>query len=171
MKRLFSPWRSVYIQSFQNNKKSKECLFCKIVKEHDDKKNLIVWRGKECFVVLNKYPYNNGHVMIVPYKHTSQMRSLTEETNLEIMKTVTLCMQALQKDSKPDGFNFGANIGKVAGAGIANHVHFHLVPRWNGDTNFIPVLADVKIVSEDIQKHWYTLTSFFNHSLCAHYKK
>ncbi len=163
MKRLFSPWRSAYIQSFQDVKKSKECLFCRIAKENNDKKNLIVWRGKECYVMMNRYPYNNGHLMVVPYKHTASMDKLTDETNLEVMKTVVRCMQALNKNSKPDGFNFGANIGKEAGAGIEKHIHFHLVPRWNGDTNFFPVLTDVKVISEDIQKSWQKLVSFFKH--------
>jgi ATP adenylyltransferase len=100
--------------------------------------------------------------MVVPYMHTSSMGKLTDKTNVEVMKTAAQCMQALRKNSKPDGFNFGANLGRAAGAGIANHVHFHLVPRWNGDTNFIPVLADVKIVSEDIQKSWKKLKLFFD---------
>ena len=159
MKRLFSPWRSVYIQSFQSNKKSKGCLFCRIAKEHDDEKNLIVWRGKECFVVMNRYPYNNGHMMVVPYMHTSSMGKLTDKVNLEVMKTVARCMEALHKNSTPDGFNFGANLGRSAGAGIDKHIHFHLVPRWNGDTNFMPVLAELKIISEDVRKTWTLLKS------------
>lgn len=162
MKKLFSPWRSVYIQSFQGGKKAKGCLFCRIAKERKDKENLIVWRGKECFVVMNRYPYNNGHLLVVPYQHASSMNALRDATNSEIMKTVSRCMRVLHKISKPDGFNFGANIGRASGAGIANHVHFHIVPRWNGDTNFIAVLADVKVVSEDIQKYWHTLTSSLN---------
>jgi len=113
--------------------------------------------------MMNRYPYNNGHLMVVPYKHTSSMDKLTDETNLEVMKTVVRCMKALNKNSKPDGFNFGANIGKEAGAGIEKHIHFHLVPRWNGDTNFFPVLTDVKVVSEDIQKSWQKLVSSFKH--------
>jgi len=152
MKRLFSPWRSVYIQSFQDGKKSRGCLFCKIAKQHNDAKNLIVWRGKECFVVMNRYPYNNGHVMIVPYMHTSSMGKLTDTANMEVMKTVARCMEALHKNSTPDGFNFGANVGRAAGAGIDTHIHFHLVPRWNGDTNFMPVVAETKMISEDIRK-------------------
>jgi ATP adenylyltransferase len=159
MMRLFSPWRSVYIQSFQGGKKSKGCLFCRIAKEHDDKKNFIVWRGKECFVVMNRYPYNNGHVMVVPYRHTSSMGKLTDKTNLEVMKTVARCMQALHKNGKPEGFNFGANVGRAAGAGIDKHIHFHLVPRWNGDTNFMPVVAETKMISEDIRKTWKLLKS------------
>ena len=100
-------------------------------------------------------------MMVVPYMHTSSMGKLTDKATLEVMKTVARCMQALDKNSKPNGFNFGANIGRAAGAGIEKHVHFHLVPRWNGDTNFFPVLADVKVVSEDIQKYWHNFTSFF----------
>jgi ATP adenylyltransferase len=159
MKRLFSPWRSAYIQSFQGGKKSRGCLFCKIIKEHDDTKNLVVWRGKACFVVMNKYPYNNGHVMVVPYMHTSSMGKLTDKANLEVMKTVARCMEALHKNSTPDGFNFGANLGRSAGAGIDKHIHFHLVPRWNGDTNFMPVVAETKMISEDIRKTWKLLKS------------
>ncbi|MBN1396870.1 MAG: HIT domain-containing protein [Bacteroidetes bacterium] len=162
MKRLFSPWRSAYIQSFQGGKKNKGCIFCRIAKEDNDENNLVIWRGKKCFVLLNKYPYNNGHLMIVPYIHASAMDKLSDETNIEIMKTVVRCMQVLKKTSKPDGFNFGANIGKEAGAGVAEHIHFHLVPRWNGDTNFFPVLADVKVVSEDMHNSWRKLVSFFN---------
>jgi ATP adenylyltransferase len=89
------------------------------------------------------------------------MGKLTDKATLEVMKTVARCMQALDKNSKPNGFNFGANVGRAAGAGIEKHIHFHLVPRWNGDTNFIPVLADVKVVSEDIRNNWHTLTAFF----------
>jgi ATP adenylyltransferase len=159
MKRLFSPWRSVYIRSFQSDKKLKECLFCRIAKEDDDKKNLVVWRGKECFIVMNRYPYNNGHVMVVPYMHTSSMAKLTDKTNMEVMKTTARCIQALYNNSKPDGFNFGANLGRVAGAGIDQHIHFHLVPRWSGDTNFMPVLSETKIISEDISKTWKLLKS------------
>ncbi len=162
MKRLFSPWRSAYIQSFQDGKKNKGCLFCRIAKEDNDEKNLVIWRGKKCFAVLNRYPYNNGHLMIVPYIHVSSMDKLSDDTNIEIMNAVVRCMQALKKTSKPDGFNFGANFGKEAGAGIAEHIHFHLVPRWNGDTNFFPVLADVKVVSEDMKNNWRKLVSFFS---------
>jgi ATP adenylyltransferase len=108
---------------------------------------------------MNKYPYNNGHVMVVPYMHTSSMGKLTDKANLEVMKTVARCMEALHKNSTPDGFNFGANLGRSAGAGIDKHIHFHLVPRWNGDTNFMPVVAETKMISEDIRKTWKLLKS------------
>jgi ATP adenylyltransferase len=129
------------------------------VKQSADADNLIIRRGKYCFAVLNKYPYNSGHVMVVPYRHTSKFAKLTGEEHNEIMSLTAKCISALGYISKPQGFNFGANLGRVAGAGIDKHIHFHLVPRWNGDTNFMPVLADTKMISEDIRKTWKLLTS------------
>ena len=153
MKHAFSPWRSLYIDSFGAKKKT-GCLFCQMLKHPaEDEKNLVLWRGKNCFIVMNRYPYNSGHVMIVPYRHTAKLETLKPEEQLEVMNSLIRCTSMLKKTSKPDGFNIGANIGKVAGAGIDKHIHFHLVPRWNGDTNFMPVLADIKIVSQDIKKH------------------
>lgn len=157
MKRLFSPWRSAYIQTFKHTQKSSKCLFCRIAKERKDAGNYVVCRGKHCFVVLNLYPYNSGHLMIVPYKHTNTIEALTEREFAEILTITTRAQKALRKISKPHGFNFGANFGRVAGAGIDKHVHFHLVPRWSGDTNFMPVLADTKLISEEMQKMWKEL--------------
>jgi ATP adenylyltransferase len=161
MKRLFSPWRSAYIQTFKSSMKSKQCLFCRIEASRSDEKNLIVWRGKHCYVVMNLFPYNAGHVLIVPYKHTPEFGALTADENAEVMHTTARCMKALKKLSRPHGFNFGANLGRVAGAGIERHVHFHLVPRWNGDTNFLPVLSDTKLVSEDLRKTCKELKGLF----------
>lgn len=154
MKRLFSPWRSTYIASFKGAKRSTGCLFCRIAKERKDAQNYILWRGEHCYLVMNLYPYNSGHLMVVPYKHTSDIGSLSDEANVEIMKIAARAMKALGKVSEPQGFNFGANLGRAAGAGIDKHVHFHIVPRWSGDTNFMPVLADVKLISEDMRKSW-----------------
>jgi ATP adenylyltransferase len=157
VKHLQSPWRSAYIGTFKGEKKSKECLFCRIAKERKDAENLLVWRGRSCFVVLNRYPYNSGHVMIVPYRHLSSFAALKTAEMTEVMKVTAKCLTALEKTSAPHGFNFGANLGRVAGAGIEDHVHFHLVPRWNGDTNFMPVLAEVKVVSERLEELWEEL--------------
>ena len=157
MKRLFSPWRSAYIASFKDTKKGRGCLFCKIAKERRDDRNFVLWRGKHCYLVMNLFPYNSGHIMIVPYKHTSDIGSLSDETNVEIMQTAVKGMKALSKVSGPQGFNFGANLGRAAGAGIDKHVHFHIVPRWSGDTNFMPVLADVKLISDEMRKTWKEL--------------
>ncbi|MFA5833691.1 MAG: HIT domain-containing protein [Bacteroidota bacterium] len=152
MKRLFSPWRSQYIATFKNEKPQKgESLFARIIRQNKDEKNLVIIRKKYCFVMMNLYPYNSGHLMIVPYKQTSEMSDLTLEENAEIMSTTAEMIEILKKVMKPQGFNFGANLGRVAGAGIDDHIHFHIVPRWNGDTNFMPTLGDVKVVSEDIQ--------------------
>lgn len=152
MKRLFSPWRSQYIQSFKSKKSGKkEDLFSRIVKEKSDRKNLILLRRKYCFVMMNLYPYNSGHVMVVPYKKTAHLSELPADVYTEIMQTAAAMMTVLEKVMKPQGFNFGANFGRVAGAGIDDHIHFHIVPRWNGDTNFMPVLSDIKVVSEEIR--------------------
>jgi ATP adenylyltransferase len=113
---------------------------------------------------MNRYPYNVGHIMVVPYVHTASIGDLTAKAHGEIMQTIAYCIEALKKNSKPQGFNFGANLGRVSGAGIEKHVHFHLVPRWNGDTNFLPVLSDTKLISEDIHKTWKTLTKELNGS-------
>jgi len=150
---MFSPWRSAYIDTFKTKKKNNGCLFCSIAKnKKNDQKNLLVWRGQSCFVVMNRFPYNSGHVMVVPYMHTARMEDFTDNENLEFMKVITQCITTLKTVSHPEGFNVGANIGRVAGAGIDQHIHFHVVPRWNGDANFMPVLSDIKVVSESIEK-------------------
>lgn len=152
MEKMFSPWRSRYIAGFKNEQpKSGESLFTKILAEHQDEKNLVLLRKKYCFVMMNLYPYNSGHLMIVPYKQTSNLSNLTSKEYTEIMETTAVMMDVLYKVISPHGFNFGANIGRVAGAGIDDHIHFHIVPRWNGDTNFMPTIGDVKVVSEDMR--------------------
>jgi ATP adenylyltransferase len=157
MKHLFSPWRSASIKTFAKKKKTKGCLLCRIRKETSDADNLVVWRGKFCYVVMNRFPYNNGHLMIVPYRHTSRFTKLSKDESIEIMDVLGKCLVALDHILKPQGFNFGANLGRVAGAGIDKHIHFHLVPRWNGDTNFMPVLNDIKLVSESLLAVWKKL--------------
>ena len=157
MERMWSPWRSAYIDTFKGKagkgkRKKKQSLFTEAWKSRDDDKNLIIWRGKYCFVIMNRYPYNSGHVMIVPYRQTGDIQDLTAEELGEMMSTVQRAIQALNATLSPHGFNFGANLGRVSGAGVDGHVHFHLVPRWNGDTNFMPVLADTKVISEEMRK-------------------
>lgn len=152
MKRLFSPWRSKYISSFKNEKPRKgESLFSQILRENKDEKNLIVIRKNLCFVMMNLFPYNSGHLMIVPFQQTSHMSDLSKEELSEIMETSSQMIEILNKVLKPHGFNFGANLGRAAGAGVDDHIHFHIVPRWNGDTNFMPTLGNVKVVSEDMK--------------------
>jgi ATP adenylyltransferase len=150
MEKLWSPWRSQYIDSFKNDERG-ECVFCKIEdKDETDLSNLIINKGPLTFTVLNLYPYNNGHLMIVPYRHTSDFLSLTDREKEEIFFKMGCAYKALNKVLHPEGFNMGLNLGRVAGAGIHEHIHFHIVPRWNGDTNFMPVLGEVKVISQDL---------------------
>jgi ATP adenylyltransferase len=149
MDRLWAPWRAKYIESFSNEEsKGKECLFCEKAKSNDDEKNLVLFRGETCYIIMNLFPYNSGHIMVVPYKHTSSFSSLTEEEMLELMKVIKKGISALEIALKPHGFNIGVNLGRVSGAGIEDHIHFHIVPRWNGDTNFMPVISETKVISE-----------------------
>ncbi len=151
MQRLFSPWRSKYIETFSGaGAKSDECVLCAALNANNDDEQKIVSRGKRCFVIMNRYPYNSGHLLVVPYRHTPALGDLADEELLEIMVDLKKLAQALEAVSHPDGFNIGCNLGRTAGAGIDSHVHFHIVPRWNGDTNFMPVLADTKVISEDM---------------------
>jgi ATP adenylyltransferase len=151
MDKLWSPWRSKYIESFKPGADKEDgCLFCRIASESKDKENHLIYRSKFSYIIMNLYPYNSGHLMIVPFKHTSILSDLNDEENLDCMNMINLGCKILNDSIYPHGFNIGVNIGKVAGAGIEDHVHFHIVPRWNGDTNFMPVLNEIKVVSEMI---------------------
>ncbi|HYQ85823.1 MAG TPA: HIT domain-containing protein [Bacteroidota bacterium] len=153
MQRLFSPWRSKYIDTFSSPGRGKRaCILCAAHRDHKDDEHLIVTRGEKAYVLLNLFPYNSGHVMVVPYRHVPALTDLSEEESSEVMQLMKRMTIALQSVSQPDGFNIGSNIGRVAGAGIADHVHFHVVPRWTGDTNFMPVLADTKMISVDLKE-------------------
>ncbi|MBI4810993.1 MAG: HIT domain-containing protein [Ignavibacteriales bacterium] len=160
MKKLFSPWRSQYIEYFSKKKDEKDnCIFCEAYHDEDDERRFIITRGKNNFVVMNLYPYNSGHLMIVPYRHISTFNELTDDESLEIMSMIKKMISTLQAASNPDGFNIGSNLGRSAGAGIDRHIHFHIVPRWSGDTNFMPVLSDTKLISEDMKTTWRKLRS------------
>ena len=159
MEKLWSPWRSQYIDTFKEEPKENlpGSLFTRILNENDDRKNYLLYRGKNAFIIMNLYPYNSGHLMIVPYKEAKDLTELDDETRLEMFSLLDLGMQALTEVMKPHGFNIGANLGRVAGAGIEDHMHFHIVPRWNGDTNFMPVLNDVKVISEEMSRTYEKL--------------
>ncbi len=133
-------------------KKSKKggCIFCDKIRANrrQDRRNLVALRGERAFIVMNLYPYTNGHFMVAPYKHTGKLESLDGETLKEMMLLVSRGIRALRRQMNPQGFNVGANLGRVAGAGVENHIHFHVVPRWNGDTNFMPVLAQTRMIPE-----------------------
>jgi ATP adenylyltransferase len=147
MDRLWAPWRITYINA---NQKESGCIFCVKPREDRDAENYVLYRGEFAFILLNLYPYNNGHLMVAPYRHIADLSLLSEEEQAEIMKLTTLACKLLKTACRPDGFNVGANLGQVAGAGIADHLHVHIVPRWNGDTNFMPVISDTKILPQSL---------------------
>ncbi len=157
MERIFAPWRIRYIMS----PKHEGCIFCDFPKENRDEERLIVYRGEKCFVMMNNYPYNPGHVMVAPYRHVGSLEELDESEALEIIKLSQRAVKVIRETMDPDGFNIGINLGKVAGAGIEDHIHLHIVPRWNGDTNFMPVIADVKIIPEAVEETYKKLRSGF----------
>ena len=152
MERLYAPWRMAYIEQPQKpNEKSTGCVFCDAAASDDDLANLIVRRSSSAFVILNKFPYNNGHLMIVPYRHTAALTELPDRATLELLTLAKAAQAALDTAMHPEGYNLGMNLGKAAGAGIADHLHLHVVPRWNGDTNFMPVLSDVKVMPDSLE--------------------
>ena len=158
MDRIWAPWRMDYIES----SKEPGCVFCEKSQSKKDKKNLVLYRGMETFILMNLYPYTNGHLMIAPYLHTSDVNELTEIANKEIMQFAKDCFNILKSKLGAEGFNFGANLGKVAGAGIDQHIHYHIVPRWSGDINFMPVISDTKIMIEKLNKTWERLKPEFS---------
>ena len=163
MHRMYSPWREVYMQSFKNEKSAGEAgksVFADLPPEEDEKR-FVLYRGKKCFIIMNLYPYNCGHLMVIPYLQTPDFSDLDQETKLEVMELTDLSIQALKRTLRPQGFNVGANIGKVAGGSVDTHIHFHIVPRWEGDTNFMPVLADAKVLSNDMNSTYKNLKKAF----------
>ena len=155
--RLWAPWRLEYIRG----PKDQECIFCRAVESDDDEGNYVVHRGERAFVILNAYPYNNGHVMVAPYVHEPTIEPLDEPTLLELMLLTRRSMAALRSAYGPEGFNVGINQGKVAGAGIEEHVHAHVVPRWGGDTNFMPVIGGARVLPQSLADSWQELRRFF----------
>lgn len=157
MDRLWAPWRLEYIVS----ERSEGCIFCDFPRRADDDKHRILHRGPHAFVIMNAFPYSNGHLLIAPYRHLADLAELQSEESLDLMNLAQLCCKALTDVCKPDGFNIGMNLGAAAGAGIADHLHLHVVPRWVGDTNFMPVLADVKVIPEALEATYRKLKESF----------
>lgn len=148
MRQLWAPWRMSYIGAEPT---TSGCIFCEKAADSEDERNLVLWRGERCFALMNIFPYNNGHLMIAPYVHKPTILELDTATLTEMMTLAQRCVTACQAALGAQGFNIGINQGTVAGAGIADHVHMHVVPRWNGDTNFMPVVADVKVMPDFIE--------------------
>ncbi|MFZ5591489.1 MAG: HIT family protein [Bacillota bacterium] len=144
MERIWAPWRTVYIGKDHGD----ICIFCDKLQSDKDVENYVLYRGERVFVLLNLYPYNNGHLLIAPKRHVGDVTDLTPEELLELGLTTQKMTALLRRAFNPDGFNIGVNLGRIAGAGVPGHFHIHIVPRWGGDTNFMPVLGDVRVISE-----------------------
>jgi ATP adenylyltransferase len=159
--RIWAPWRLEYVKDASKDNES-ECIFCVKPAEGDDEANLIVHRGERCFVILNKYPYTNGHLMVAPYEHVAALQELDAETMGELMSLAQRGMTALEASYAPHGYNVGFNQGRVAGAGVEHHIHMHVVPRWGGDTNFMPVLGDTRVMNQTLEDSYRTLRGAFD---------
>jgi ATP adenylyltransferase len=147
-KNLWAPWRIGYVQGLN---KSRDCFICHNLKNpRDDGKNLVLWRSDKSIVVLNHFPYNNGHLLIAPFRHIQDLDQATDEELLEMMKLIRQTQKVLSAAIKPHGFNVGMNFGRCAGAGLPQHLHIHIVPRWDGDTNFMSVCSDTDVISQSL---------------------
>ena len=160
MEVLWAPWRMEYIKSSVKN--ISHCLFCDKLNDVKDRENLLLYRTEYNFVVMNPYPYNNGHLMVLPNKHIPTLEGLDEKALLDIMKVTQHSVDSIKKAFMPEGFNIGINLGKVAGAGLGEHLHIHIVPRWTGDASFMTVLGEVRVVPEHIMSTYDTLFPILN---------
>ncbi len=153
MDKIWTPWRKQYLEQ----KMDKNCIFCEGPKKKHDRSSYIIKKSKYSFVMLNLYPYNNGHLIIAPYRHVSDLDRLEENELLDLMQLVIQSKKLIGKTLKPDGYNLGINIGKIAGAGFEGHIHIHLVPRWSGDTNFMPIISNTKVISQSLESLFKSL--------------
>jgi ATP adenylyltransferase len=151
--RLWAPWRLRYIEAASGSP-VEGCIFDELPAQENDRENLILYRGKTAFVIMNAFPYTNGHLMVAPFRHTNDLTLLTNEELLEINQLVAKCTSWIGKAYRPDGFNVGVNLGRAAGAGIPGHVHWHIVPRWEGDTNFMGVVGDVRVLPQSLEESY-----------------
>jgi ATP adenylyltransferase len=158
MKVLWAPWRMAYIK---NARKPAKCIFCVKPRERRDARNLLLHRGRHGLVMMNLFPYNSGHLLVAPYAHVKSLEQLPDEVSLDLLHLTNLSLNALRAEIKPEGFNIGVNLGRVSGAGIEAHVHLHIVPRWNGDTNFMPLFAETRVIPEHLRTTWKKLHARF----------
>ena len=155
MDRIWAPWRKAYIRPSKRRRGG--CLFCRLLKENADRKNYILKRTLSSFAILNLYPYNNGHTLVLPMRHVDSLDRLTDREKLDLLDLYENVRKALRKTMKAQGFNVGMNLGRVGGAGVPHHLHLHIVPRWSGDSNFMPVLGNTKIISESLRSVYEAL--------------
>jgi len=156
--RIWAPWRLRYVKSAD---KSNECVFCTKPAAGDDRANLIVHRGERCFVILNLFPYTNGHLMVAPFEHVGRLQDVDAATMAEMMDLAQQAMRRVEAVYSPEGFNVGLNQGRVAGAGVAGHIHLHVVPRWAGDNNYMPILADTRVMPQSLEDSYDALEGGF----------
>lgn len=159
MDRLWNPWRYQYITA---TKKETSCVFCRLASENNDEENFILYRGKHAYIVLNIYPYNSGHLLIIPFVHNKLLADLEKSISDEIMDLTKLCQTAIEKEYRPQGFNLGMNLGEAAGAGVAEHLHMHILPRWFGDANFTTVIGETKNLPEMLANTYQRLKPYFS---------
>ncbi len=158
---LWAPWRMEYIKS-PDKKKQAKCVFCEKLETDRDRDNLLLYRGTHSFVVMNPFPYNNGHLMVLPYRHISTLEGLEDEALLDFMKVTQRSLDAIRQAMSPEGFNIGINFGTVAGAGLGEHVHMHIVPRWAGDASFMTVISEMRVIPEHLLRTYDTLHPLLN---------
>ena len=161
MEHIWSPWRYKYIASSDQDKDA-GCVFCRVQQQGSDRENLIIHRASLNFVILNLFPYTSGHLMIVPYEHTASLASVGEPVTTEMMTLTKKAQVALQAEYRPDGFNIGMNLGQSAGAGVADHIHLHVVPRWAGDANFVSIIGETRVLPEDLATTYDRLEKYFD---------
>jgi len=155
---LWAPWRMEYIKS---SPKAEGCVFCEKLLDTKDRENLLLCRSRHAFVLMNPYPYNNGHLMVLPKKHMPGLEGLEDEVLLDLMRTTRFCIDSLREAMRPEGFNMGINLGRVAGAGLADHLHLHIVPRWAGDASFMTVVGEVRVIPDHITSTYDSLAPIF----------
>jgi ATP adenylyltransferase len=160
MQYLWAPWRMEYIRGAKDDSLD-ECIFCSLPRAQADRHNLILRRGRQVFIILNKFPYNPGHLMVVPYTHTADLNDLVPDALTDLMLELRRAINCIRREMHPDGYNVGINLGRTAGAGIPAHVHYHVVPRWDGDHNFMPVIAETKVIPQHLLQTYDQLAPFF----------
>lgn len=158
---MWSPWRMEYIQAAKRATEDDGCIFCDLPHDGDDARARILARGELAFVLLNSFPYNPGHVMVAPFRHTGEFGALSQEEHADVDRLIAASIGVLEKEMEPHGYNLGMNLGRVAGAGIPDHVHWHVVPRWNGDTNFMPVVGQTRVLPELLEETYAKLRPRF----------
>lgn len=167
LKRLWAPWRLEYILDSKkkaarsNSSRAKSCVFCSVQKGKPNSSNLVLYRGESSYVIMNKFPYVNGHLMVIPNRHSADFTKLSVEEHVEMTNLISKSIAALRKIYEPHGFNVGMNLGRAAGAGIEEHLHYHIVPRWDGDHNFMPVLGETRVMQEYVKKTYERLRPLF----------